>query len=145
MADRGTYLSENAVGSNFTSPRSSEEHIRPVVPLSPSIRVSSPTISHRQSFSESFRGVPPSPRTSRHFSQSSLVAMQDLLNNPPKSGSADPAFAGRDWHTITVGELVDENDVHFVDVDTGIEEATHVCVSHDHCIMLILLLETHLY
>ena len=55
-----------------------------------------------------------------------MAAVQDLLNNPPKAGAADPAFAGRDWHTIGVGELVKEHDVRFVEVDTGIEEATKV-------------------
>lgn len=59
--------------------------------------------------------------------------MQDLLNNPPTAGNADPAFVGRDWHTITVGELVNEKDVKFVEVDTGIEEATHVS-RLDHCL-----------
>lgn len=56
-----------------------------------------------------------------------MAAVQDLLNNPPKAGAADPAFTGRDWHTIAVGELVKEEDVRFVEVDTGIEEATKVC------------------
>lgn len=126
MTDRVYRPSDSAGNSNVASPRSSEEQLRIVAPRSPSIRVSSPTINHRHSFSESLRGVPPSPRTSRLFSQSNLAAFQELLNNPPKAGNADPAFAGRDWHTITAGELVDEKDVHFVDVDTGIEEATHV-------------------
>ena len=55
-----------------------------------------------------------------------MVAVQDLLNNPPKAETADPKFAGRDWHTISAGELVDEQDVRFVEVETGIEEATNV-------------------
>ena len=111
--------------STATSPRTSEEG-RPIPPRSPSIRVSSPQISHRHSFSDQFRGVPPSPRSSRHFSLSSAAAVQDLLNNPPKAGAADPAFVGRDWHTISVGELVEQDEVRFVEVDTGIEEATNV-------------------
>jgi hypothetical protein len=127
MADKPSRPPESAISSTVASPRSSEEHVRPPPPRSPSIRVSnSPQISHRHSFSESLRGVPPSPRNSRHFSQAQLAAVQDLLNNPPKADAADPAFAGRDWHTITAGELVDETDVKFVEVDTGIEEATHV-------------------
>ena len=79
---------------------------------------------HRQSFSE-LRGIPPSPRASRQLSLSS-AGIQELLNNPPRSGAADPKFAGRDWHDIVVGELVDLKDLHFVEVDTGIEDATNV-------------------
>lgn len=85
----------------------------------------SPTVSHRLSFSEQLRGMPQSPRSSRHFSLSS-AGVQDLLNNPPKAGAEDPAFAGRDWHDIAVGELVNSKEVHFVEVDTGIEDATNV-------------------
>ena len=48
------------------------------------------------------------------------------MNNPPKAGAADPAFAGRDWHDIAVGELVDPTDVRFVELDTGVEDATNV-------------------
>ena len=84
-----------------------------------------PSPTHRHSFSDQIRGVPPSPRSSRQFSLSS-AAIQDLLNNPPKGGSADPAFLGRDWHGISVGELVDAKDVRFVGLDTGIEDATNV-------------------
>ena len=79
---------------------------------------------HRQSFSE-LRGIPPSPRASRQLSLSS-AGIQELLNNPPRSGAADPKFVGRDWHDIVVGELVDLKDLHFVEVDTGIEDATNV-------------------
>ena len=96
------------------------------IPRSPSLRMASPQSSHRHSFSDQLRGVPPSPRSSRHFSQSSVPAVQDLLNNPPKANAADPAFTGRDWHSISVNELVDAKDVHWVEVDTGIEEATNV-------------------
>lgn len=52
--------------------------------------------------------------------------MQDLLNNPPTAGSADPAFAGRDWQTINVGELINPEDLRFVELDTGVEVATNV-------------------
>lgn len=79
---------------------------------------------HRQSFTEQMRGLPPSPRASRHLSLSQ-AQIQDLLNNPPTAGTADPAFAGRDWQHISVGELV-HKDVTFVELDTGIEAATNV-------------------
>lgn len=108
----------------------SSEDARPPASRSPAMHLSafpSPTSSHRHSFSEHFVGMPASPRSSRQFSLSS-VGVQDLMNNPPKAGSADPAFAGRDWHHITVGELVNPADVRFVEVDTGIEDATNVSV-----------------
>ena len=88
----------------------------------------SPSPSHRHSFSESLRGVPSSPRQARQFSLSS-AGVQDLWNNPPRSGAADPAFAGRDWHDIHVSELIDPDDLGFVEFDTGIEEATNVSIS----------------
>lgn len=52
--------------------------------------------------------------------------MQELLNNPPTAGSADPAFAGRDWQHINVGELVNPKDLRFVELDTSVEDATNV-------------------
>lgn len=92
------------------------------------MRIPSPHVGHRHSssFSDSLRGIPPSPRSSRHPSISGIPGAQDLLNNPPKPDNLNPQFSGRDWHTIAVGELVDKSDVHFVEVDTGIEEATNV-------------------
>lgn len=80
---------------------------------------------HRQSFSESLRGVPPSPRSQRHPSLSQ-AGVQELLNNPPVTAPADPAFVGRDWRAIQVGELVDAADLRFVELDTGVEAATNV-------------------
>jgi len=70
------------------------------------------------------RGIPGSPRASRHPSLSQQ-ALQDLLNNPPTMGG-DPEFAGRDWRTIRVGEIVDPTQVRFVEYDTTVEEATDV-------------------
>lgn len=85
----------------------------------------SPTPGHRQSFTEQLRGMPPSPRAIRHLSFSQ-AQMQDLLNNPPTAGSSDPAFAGRDWQHIGVGELVNSKDLLFVELDTSVEAATNV-------------------
>jgi len=71
------------------------------------------------------RGIPPhSPRTSRQPSLSQQ-ALQDLLSNPPTKGG-DPKFAGRDWRAVQVGEVVDEKQVRFVELDTSVEEATNV-------------------
>lgn len=67
--------------------------------------------------------------------------MQDLLNNPPTAGEADPAFAGRDWQHIGVGELVNSKDLLFVELDTSVEAATNVgdrvgrCESRAECLI----------
>ena len=126
MADRQSLEApDNSNGSNIASPRSSTES------RSPSFRNHSHRLSsissnqqHRQSFSESLRGVPSSPRSRR---QPSLTqsAVQSLIDNPP-SRQANPAFAGRDWRQISIGELVSPDDLKFVEIDTGIEEATNV-------------------
>lgn len=52
--------------------------------------------------------------------------MQELLNNPPTAGHADQRFRGRNWQEIAVGELVEPGDLQFVELDTGVEEATNV-------------------
>lgn len=82
-------------------------------------------MSHRQSFSESLRGLPPSPRAHRQPSLSQLY-LQELIDNPPARNAADPAFQGRDWRTIEVGELVEAKDLVFVDGSMSIEDATNV-------------------
>src|SRR5204862_4189852 len=95
---------------------------------SPPFRLSSiPTAGsqHRQSFSESLRAVPPSPRARRQPSLTQ-AAIQSLIDNPPSRNAADPAFSGRDWTQISVGELLDADDVCFVESDTGLEDATNV-------------------
>lgn len=51
----------------------------------------------------------------------------ELLNHPPNAKSPNPQFAGRDWREIRVGELVSQEDVHIVEPDTNVEEATKVC------------------
>lgn len=120
MAD-GLYPQPSAAsGRHSTDPR-------PLPSRTPSGRLHTPSPSpgHRQSFTEQLRGMPPSPRAIRHLSFSQ-AQMQDLLNNPPTAGSADPAFAGRDWQHISVGELVNTKDLLFVELDTSVEAATNV-------------------
>lgn len=80
---------------------------------------------HRQSLSETLRGPPGSPRTRRQPSLSQS-AIQSLIDNPPPPKNVDPAFIGRDWREISIGELVSPADLQFVELDTGIEEATNV-------------------
>ena len=69
--------------------------------------------------------MPPSPRGTRQLSLSE-AQIRDLMNNPPTAGTADPRFAGRDWQHIAVGELVRPEDLRWVEVDTGVEDATNV-------------------
>jgi hypothetical protein len=85
-------------------------------------------LNHRSSFAENIRSHPPSPRSQRHLSFTQ-VAVQELLNHPPITKSPNSKFAGRDWRQIQVGELVSKDDVRFVEVDTGIEEATKVIIT----------------
>jgi hypothetical protein len=82
------------------------------------------SVSHRASFAENLRH---SPRSQRHpsFTQ---AAVQELLQHPPVSTPSDPRFAGRDWRSIRVGELVRQSDVRWTDLDSSIEEATNVCI-----------------
>jgi hypothetical protein len=80
---------------------------------------------HRQSFSESLRGLPPSPRAQRQPSLTQL-AVQELIDNPPAQNQPDPAFQGRDWRVIPIVELITSEELRFVDVDTGVEAATNV-------------------
>ncbi|CAK7201880.1 cell separation during budding [Sporothrix eucalyptigena] len=64
--------------------------------------------SHRHSFAENLRNPPPSPRSLRQPSFTQQV--QGLLNHPPPQRQPHPRFAGRDWHDISLGELVSEED-----------------------------------
>ncbi|PNS21413.1 Protein sds23 [Sphaceloma murrayae] len=61
------------------------------------------------------RGIHHSPNQSRSPSVTQQ-ALQDLINNPPV-GLQDPAdakFAGRDWRTIKVGEIIAPEETRFV-------------------------------
>ncbi|KAI9822442.1 MAG: cell separation during budding [Pycnora praestabilis] len=132
MADKNP-LSERIVSptrsaANVSS--SSSDAARSPTPSNVAMRLGplpSPNPSHRQSFNENLRGLPPSPRSQRQpsFSQ---AAVQDLLNNPPAAQAGDPAFTGRDWRAIQVGELVSDEEIWFVDLDTGVEHATNLLI-----------------
>ncbi|KAJ5444053.1 Protein sds23 [Penicillium daleae] len=91
---------------------------------------------HRQSLSETLRGPPGSPRNRR---QPSLTqsAIQSLIDNPPPPKNVDPAFIGRDWREISIGELVSPEDLQFVELDTGIEEATNILIDTAAPVLLI--------
>lgn len=93
----------------------------PVPPASPH----SGSLSHRSSFADGMRPHPPSPRNQRHPSLSQ-AAVQELLNNPTPLNKPDARFKGRDWRSIEIGELVNSDDVRFVETNTSVEEATNV-------------------
>ena len=78
---------------------------------------------HRQSFGD--LRYPPSPRSARQSSVSS-IAIQDLIDNPPQRTTPDARFANRDWRTIRVAELSSPEDLKFIDIDASVEEATSV-------------------
>ncbi|KAK5993116.1 Protein SDS23 [Cladobotryum mycophilum] len=78
---------------------------------------------HRLSFTENLRNVPPSPRH-RHPSLTQ-AAVQELLNHPPSANKhPNPKFAGREWRDVAVGELVSVDDVRWIEIDSSVEEAT---------------------
>ena len=54
--------------------------------------------------------------------------MLELINNPPTAGhdGTDERFRGRDWRSIGVGELVDQNKLRWVEYDDSMEGATNV-------------------
>jgi hypothetical protein len=119
-------VADHSNGSAIASPRSSTDSRSPST-RSQSLRLNHSNHQHRQSFSESLRAAPGSPRTRRQpsFTQ---AAIQSLIDNPPAPKDVNPAFAGRDWREISIGELVRPDDLRFVELDTGIEEATNVCL-----------------
>src|ERR1700753_2781825 len=70
------------------------------------------------SLTEYFRNVPLSPRAQRAPSMSQS-AIQDFLNDPPSAKSGTPAFAGRDWRSVRVEEVVDQAKVRFAEMTTS--------------------------
>jgi hypothetical protein len=114
--------------SAVPTPRQSFSGSRSPHSRNPSLHLAnmpSPVSQHRQSFSESLRGLPPSPRAQRQPSLSQL-AVQELIDNPPARN--DPVFADRDWRTVSIAELVSPDDLRFVEIDTGVEAATNVSI-----------------
>jgi hypothetical protein len=124
--NNGSSASPPKSSTGPTPIRSSFSESRSPHSRSPSLHLAhmpSPASAHRQSFSESLRGLPPSPRAQRQPSLSQM-AVQELIDNPPVRN--DPVFAGRDWRSVTIAELVSPEDLRFVEIDTGVEAATNV-------------------
>lgn len=55
----------------------------------------------------------------------SQAAVQELIHQQPAK-TGDPRFVGRDWRQVQVGELVHTSDVKWVELETGVEEASKV-------------------
>ena len=87
----------------------------------------SPSIVHRSSFADNLRQNPASPRLQRNHSFSAQ-AVTDLLMTSPSTTMDDSRFAGRDWRSIQVQEIVDPAEARFVELDTSIEETTKALV-----------------
>ncbi|CAG7925063.1 unnamed protein product [Penicillium olsonii] len=137
MADRLHSREGSDTSLNGASPRSSTESRSPSARNTLRIsHMSTPNHQHRQSLSETLRGPPGSPRARR---QPSLPqsAIQSLIDNPPPPKSIDPAFVGRDWRHISIGELVSPDELKFVELDTGIEEATNILIDSGAPVLLI--------
>lgn len=136
MADHQPHEASSATPNGsavVASPQSSMESRSPSLRNQPAARVSriSPPNHHHHhrhshSLSETLRGVTPGSPRSRRQPSLTQAAIQSLIDNPPVRNPADPAFAGRDWRQISIGELVSPDDLRFVELDTGIEEATNV-------------------
>ncbi|KAI9779601.1 MAG: cell separation during budding [Geoglossum umbratile] len=146
MADRKpladiTHPAEDA--SLPTASQPSKETPLPRPPKASKLRLhSSSTASsssnHRDSLRENVRGLPPpSPRAARHpsFPQSAIDMM--LTSTPiPRPGESSK-FSGRDWKSIKVCELVDEENVHFVELDTPVETATQLLIESGAPVILL--------
>ncbi|KAH8422783.1 cell separation during budding [Aspergillus melleus] len=139
MTDRvpAEAVADTSNGSAIASPRSSTDS-RSSSMRNQSLRLSHGLSNHqhRHSLSETLRGAPGSPRSRRQPSLNQ-AAIQSLIDNPPAPNHADPAFAGRDWREISIGELVSPEDLKFVEIDTGIEEATNVLIDTGAPVLLI--------
>jgi CBS domain-containing protein len=100
---------------------------------------STPSANRSSSLAENFRhphhhhhnhaAAPGSPRASRTPSVSlSQAAVNELLNNPPSARAGDPAFAGRDWRSIVLDEVIDRGQARFVGADTSVEDAIELLI-----------------
>jgi hypothetical protein len=115
---RGRYSPANASSSIPGQTSAAKFTSSPSVSRSPSLHaamVASPPHSPRLSSSQS------SHNHSRTASFSSPVNMVELL--AASNGTRPEA---RDWKSITLGELVQGQSLHFIDGDTPIEEACQV-------------------
>lgn len=126
----------------MSSSRSSLDSSRSPRPSVANMQLQNPSnaAQHRQSFSDS--RYPPSPRSTRQSSISSM-AVQELIDNPPHRIPADARFANRDWKTIRLGELTTPEDLKFVDIDASVEDATNVSSTYRDLLSMLIEAATH--
>ncbi|KAL1961214.1 hypothetical protein VTO42DRAFT_3160 [Malbranchea cinnamomea] len=139
MAESNNPPTDPARDSTVSSPRSSTDSRSPSSQNSSAFKLNSlpgAATQNRQSFSDALRVAPASPRARRQpsFTQ---AAVQSLIDNPPSRNPSDPAFSGRDWTQISIGELTSPNDLKWVEIDTGIEEATNILIESDVAVLLV--------
>ena len=143
MADRKP-LADITHPTEDASPPTTSPRLK-ATPLSPppktntlrlhSSSTASSSSNHRDSLRENVRGLPPpSPRAARHpsFPQSAMDLM--LTSTPISRPSESNKFSGRDWKSIKVCELIDEENVRFVELDTPVETATQVGATIDSAV-----------
>jgi len=123
--DNSSPISPMAQTPQLSSPRSSVDASRSPRLSQSGLHIQNPSSAaqHRQSFGD--LRYPPSPRSGRQSSISS-IAVQDLIDNPPHRTTPDSKFANRDWRTIRIAELSSPGDLKFIDIDANVEEATNV-------------------
>ncbi|RFU72116.1 hypothetical protein TARUN_10145 [Trichoderma arundinaceum] len=126
-------MSVNTDAEKSTKP--SDMKVSPSPQRSPSSSSTGKT-AHRQSFTENFRNLPPSPRH-RHPSLTQ-AAIQDLLNHPPSTSKhQNPKFVGREWRDITIGELISPGDVRWIEIECSVEEATLMLLQSPTGVVLV--------
>ena len=96
-----------------------------VTPMGTALPNPSRLASHPSSGSLRAAALPPSPRTSSRHPSISQQSMADLLAQPPHPREDDPI---RDWRTVSVGELVKDQLLKFVDLETTVEDACQVLI-----------------
>ncbi|KEY64746.1 hypothetical protein S7711_05398 [Stachybotrys chartarum IBT 7711] len=123
-----------SLSSNSSSSLSAKHKLPPLQPT----RATSSSSNNRLSFVEGLRQVPPSPREHRvRHSSFSHPAIQDLISHPPSNKPANPKFAGREWRDIAVGEILNPDDVKWVELDSSVEDATMVLLKSPPNVVLI--------
>ena len=120
-------ITQSSNGTQPFQPQRSTSLRDPTTPRTPRVPSgSNHRHRHSNSLSDVLRGVTPASTRSRRQPSLTQAALQSLIDNPPVRNADNPAFAGRDWRQISIGELVTPDDLGFVELDTGIEEATQV-------------------
>lgn len=91
---------------------------------SPTAYGPSPRLTSRPSTGSLRATHPPSPRSPSRHPSISQHSMADLLTTPPLPKQEGVGL--RDWRSVQVGELIDQLDLRFVELDTPVESACQV-------------------